>query len=280
MRRPAEASGTAEVGNPGLGRPMGHDSLLHRRNPTVKLGVLLVVTGALVAVLDPWTPLALLLLAGPAVTWAGALPWRVVLRAQAAFTPFALSVFLVNAVTRPGDVLLTAGALEVTGAGVAVGASLAWRTVLVGTLSTAFVLTTDGARLMTSLHQHARLGPQATFAVLAGYRMLEQLPERWTTIRQAQAARVPPGRRGRGRVRGAARAAFTLLVVTLRQSQRMAVSMELRALGSGPRTVHRPVALGRADALFTAVVLGACAAVVAASAGAGWLESFGAFSPP
>lgn len=268
------------MSGPGLGRALQHDSLLHRRNPTVKLAVLLVGTGALVAVLDPWTPLALLLLAGPAVAWAGALPWRRVLRAQAAFTPFALSILLVNAVTRPGFTLFAAGPFEVTDTGVAVGASLAWRTLLVGTLSTAFVLTTDGARLMTSLHQHARLGPQATFAVLAGYRMLEQLPERWTTIRQAQAARVPPGRRGRGRLRGTARAAFTLLVVTLRQSQRMAVSMELRALGSGPRTVHRPVPLDRADAVFAAVVLGAGAAVVTASAGAGWLESFGAFSPP
>lgn len=266
------------MSGPGLGRALAHDSLLHRRNPTVKLVVLLLVTGALVAVLDPWTPLALLLVAGPAVTLAGALPWRTVLRAQWAFTPFALSIFMVNAVTRPGRVLAEVAGLEITDVGVSVGASLGWRTVLVGTLSTAFVLTTDGARLMTSLHQHARLGPRVTFAVLAGYRMLEQLPERWSTIRQAQAARVPPTRRGHDRGRAAARAAFTLLVVTLRQSQRMAVAMETRALGAGPRTVHRPAPLGPADAVFAGVVLAACAAVVGLSAAAGWLASFGAFS--
>lgn len=285
------------MSGPGFGRPLAHDSVLHRRNPTVKLAVLLVVSTVLLAVVDPWTPLALWLLALVAVAWAGRIPWRLLLRAQLVFGPFALSILAVNCVTRDGPVVAAVGPFEVTGPGLAIGLSLMLRTLLVGTLSVAYVLTTDGARLMTSLHQHVRLGARPTYAVLAGYRMLEQLPERWTTIRLAQAAREPAradrrgsaptsGRRGRpGRAggrrlpaspRALARAAFTLLVVTLRQAERMAIAMETRGLGAGPRTVHAPVALDRRDAAFAAVTVGVCVAVIATAARLGVLASWGA----
>ena len=103
--------------------------------------------------------------------------------------------------------------------------------------------------------------------MLAGYRVLEDLPERWTTIRQAQSVRDPRLRRGTlPRDAGSlSRAAFTLLVVALRQGERMAIAMETRGLGSGPRTVHRPVALDRRDAVFAALVLGVCLLVVLVS---------------
>lgn len=263
-----------------FGRPRAGDSPLHRRNPTVKLAVLLVVTTGVVAVLDPWTPGALYLAALLAVRVGATLPWRVLLSAQLFFAPFAVSILVVNAVTRPGDPV-PIGPVRVTDVGLAVGMSLLLRTMLVGTLSTAFVLTTDAGRLMTSLHQHARLGARGTYAVVAGYRMLEQLPGLWATVRLAQGAR-DGRRRGTGPSRSPAalgRAAFTLLVVTLRQSERMAIAMETRGLGSGPRTVHRPVGLDGRDVAFAAVTIGSVAAVVAASAAAGLLTSWGAVAP-
>lgn len=289
------------MSGPGFGRPLAHDSALHRRNPTVKLAVLLAVSVVVLAVVDPWTPLVLWGLALVAVAWGGRIPWRLLLRAQLLFGPFALSILAVNCVTRDGPVVAAVGPFEVTGPGLTVGLSLLLRTLLVGTLSVAFVLTTDGTRLMTSLHQHLRLGARPTYAVLAGYRMLEQLPERWSTIRLAQAAREPargghrgpapgsgrPGgaradraRRGGGRrlpasPRALARAAFTLLVVTLRQAERMAVAMETRGLGAGPRTVHAPVALDRRDAAFAAATVGVCVAVIVGAARLGVLASWG-----
>jgi energy-coupling factor transporter transmembrane protein EcfT len=260
----------------GLGRALAHDSVLHRRNPTVKLAVLLVVSLLVLVPVDPWTPLVLLALAAPAVVHAGRIPWSALGRATLLLAPFAFSLLAVNAVTRDGPVVAEVLGLEVTRTGVQVGAALAARTVLVGTLAVAFTLTTDGARLMTSLHQHARLGARPTFAVLAGYRVLEDLPERWTTIRQAQSVRDPrlrPGALPRD-ARSLARAAFTLLVVALRQGERMAIAMETRGLGSGPRTVHRPVALDRRDAVFAGIVLGACLLVVLLSWRAGVLRTW------
>ncbi|MBO3083964.1 energy-coupling factor transporter transmembrane component T family protein [Cellulomonas fengjieae] len=260
----------------GLGQALPHDSVLHRRNPTVKLAVFLVVSLVLLVPVDPWTPLALLLLALPAVACAGRIPLPVLGRAALLFGPFACSLLAVNAVTRDGPVVADVAGLQATSTGLAIGVALALRTVLVGTLAVAFSLTTDGARLMTSLHQHARLGARPTFAVLAGYRVLEDLPQRWTTIRQAQSVRDPRHRAGRlpRDPASLARAAFALLVVALRQGERMAIAMETRGLGSGPRTVHRPVALDRRDAVFAVVVLSVCGLVVLASWRAGVLRTW------
>lgn len=262
---------------PALGRALPHDSLLHRRNPTVKLAVSFAVSLVLLVPVDPWTPGVLLLAALPAASLAGRLGVRAPLRALALFTPFALSVLAVNAVTRPGDVVVRVLGLDVTDTGLSVGASLALRTLLVGLLSVAFTLTTDAGRLMTSLHQHARLGPRATFAVLAGYRVLEQLPERWLTVRRAHAVRLPGRRPGTPLPRDAgslARAAFTVLVVSLRQGERLAIALEQRGLGSGPRTVARPVPLDRRDALLAVVVLGVVGLVMLASWRTGVLRTW------
>lgn len=257
-----------------LSRPLDHDSYLHRRNPTVKLAVLLVVSGVLLFVFDPWTPALLYLLILPGVRLGGRVPWRVLGAAHIPFVLFAVSLLSVNAVTRPGDVLWSAGPLEVTAQGISVGASLAVRTLVIGAGSIAFVLTTEGTRLMTSLHQHLRLSPRVTYAVLAGYRLLEQLPAEWHTIRMAQAVRVRG--RPRGRLPRSPRmltaAAFALFVTALRRGERIATALETRGLGLGPRTIYRPVRLDGYDAVFAIVVLGSCAAVYLLAAGLGWLR--------
>lgn len=263
---------------PVFGRPLAVDSYLHRRNPSVKFGVLLVISAALTAVFDPWTPAILYLVALPAVRHGAKVPWRTVSLAHIPFGFFALSLFMVNAVTRPGPPIAWVGPLDVSAVGVSVGTSLAVRTLLIGTLSVAFVLSTDGARLMASLHQHVRLSAGLTYAILAGYRLLEQLPEQWQTIRQAQAAREPhragaPRRLPRS-VRALRRAAFTTLVTTLRRGERMSIALETRGLGAGERTVFRPVALDRRDGVFALVTLGTVLAVITLSWQAGWLAGW------
>ncbi len=257
-----------------FGRALAHDSVLHRRNPTVKLVVLLAVSSALLVPVDVATPALVGLLLVPAAALAGRLPARTLATACAAFAPFAASLLAVNAVTRDGDVLARVAGLEVTRTGLVVGTSLAIRTLVVGALAVVFTATTDGPRLMTSLHQHARLPARVTYAILAGYRVLEGLPEAWTTIRRAQAVRDPSRRRGAPLPRdpaSLARAAFALLVGALRQGERLSVTLQLRGLGAGPRTVLRPVPLAAADAALALVALGACGLALLASWRAGWL---------
>ncbi|WP_165962779.1 energy-coupling factor transporter transmembrane component T family protein [Occultella glacieicola] len=275
-----------------FGRPLDVDSLLHRRDPAVKLALVLVTSAVVTGVFDPWTPTALYLIALPAVAVAGRIPPRTLARAHVPFALFGLSLFTVNALTRQGEVVGTLGPFDVTAPGLAIGASLAVRTLLIGTLSLGFVLTTDGARLMTSLHQHVRLSGAFAYAVLAGYRLLEQLPQQWQTIRQAQAMRRTraPGRGVQRRgsraphrpvalprsPRALTRAAFTLLVTTLRRGERMSIALETRGLGAGRRTIHDPARLTPGDAVLTGVVLAVVTLVLLVSRHAGLLAGWGA----
>ncbi|QOR71518.1 energy-coupling factor transporter transmembrane protein EcfT [Ruania alkalisoli] len=269
------------MSSPAFGRPLPADSLLHRRDPTVKVLVVLVVCLAITAVVDPVTPAALYLLAWPAAVLAGRIPPATLLRAHVPFVAFALSLLMVNAATRDGETIARLLAVDISAEGLTIGAGLAMRTLLIGIVSVTFVLTTDGARLMTSLHQHLRLSGRFAYAVLAGYRLLEQLPETWSTIRSAQAARDPRRRlqhTGRGpsaRPKALAQAAFALLVTSLRRGERMSIALETRGLGAGSRTIAAPSDLRWADAAVAFVALGVTAAVLLTSWRLGLLRGLG-----
>ena len=155
--------------------------------------------------------------------------------------------------------------------------SLAARTLLLGSLTIGFLLSTDGVALMTSLHRNARLGPQVTYAVLAGYRMLQEMPHEWATLRHARAVRAPLGRDGRPVVtaRQHAGAVFALLVVSVRKGERISQALESRGLGLHPRTTWRPVRVDGWDWVMVAGVLGGLGGVLALSAALGFLQGPG-----
>lgn len=253
------------------------DSPLGRRNPTVKIALVFAVSFAVLFVFDPLTPSLLYLLALIAVLVSTRLRPRTLAMAHLPFLAFALGVLLVNALTRPGEVLWEAGLLRVTAEGVTVGAALAMRTLLVGVLSIGFIVSTDPVALMTSLHQNARLSPRVTYAVLAGYRMLQEMPREWDTIRQAHAVRAQIREDGTlpRDVRAISSAAFTLLVVSVRKGERIAQALESRGLGLTPLSTWRPVRVHMADAMMAVAVLFVVTAVIVLSALTGQLEGYG-----
>ncbi|PZR55015.1 energy-coupling factor transporter transmembrane protein EcfT [Xylanimonas oleitrophica] len=239
-------------------------SWLERANPTVKMALLLVVSLATLFLLDVRVLLTLYLLGLVAAYGAARLDVRTLALAQVPFLLFAVGLVMVNAVSRPGEPLVEGSAVRVTVEGLVMGVALALRGMVIGVLTVAFLATTPPRDLMASLAQHARLSPRYAYSMLAGHRMLVAMPRRWATIRAAQAVRAPLGRDGRPRlgVRDFGRAAFTLLVGSVRASERIALAMESRGLSAGPRTVWRPVPVGRRDAVLAVVVLGTAVAVV------------------
>jgi energy-coupling factor transport system permease protein len=238
-------------------------TLLGRRNPSVKLALLFVVSAALLFVWDPVTPALLYLTAVPAVLVTTRIGVRRLAVAHVPFAAFALGLLVVNLVSRPVD------------EGLLIGSSLALRTLLIGVLSTAFVATTDPVDLMTSLRQHAHLSPRVTYALLAGYRMLQEMPREWETIRQAQAVRGPLRTDGTlpRDTTSLARASFALLVHSLRKGERVAQTLESRGLGLAPRTTWRQVPLSRADAVLVVVVLAAFASALGTTSALGMRSS-------
>lgn len=252
-------------------------SPLARRNPTVKLVVVFIVSLGLLFLLDPVSTWTLYALAVVGVFVGAKIPWRTLLLAQLPFIAFAFGVFWINVVSRPGDVLWEFGLLRVTVEGISMGAALAARALTIGALSVGFIYSTDAVRLMASLHQHARLPARVSYAVMSGYRLLEQLSREWTIIRHAQDVRAPLSAAGRPRRgwRSFLSAGFTLLITALRRGERVAESLESRGLGLHPRTIWRPVELGRADALFAVGVVLVLAAVICGAALAGVLRGPG-----
>lgn len=246
-------------------------SPLERRNPAVKLLLVVAVSVATLALLDPRTLAVLYLLGLVAARWGAGVGPRRLLLAQVPFWTFGVGVLLVNALSRPGDVLAAAGPLRVTDEGLAVGAALALRGCVIGVATVAFLASTPPRDLMVSLVRHARLSPRYAYALLAGHRMLAGLPRQWATIRAAQAVRAPLRRDGRPREgwRGLGRSAFALLVASVRASERVALALESRGLSAGPRTVWRPVPLGAGDGALAAGVLGVVVVAVAAGAWSG-----------
>lgn len=243
-------------------------SWLARRNPSVVLALLVALSVLTLFLLDPVT-LAVLWAVLAAGVLVGARPGlgRFLL-AQLPFVGFAIGLVTVNALARPGTELWPDLPVRVTAEGLSIGAALALRTMVIGVGSVALVLTVDPRRLMVSLVQHARLSPRVAYSLLAGYRLLGVLPQQWRTITRAHAVRAPLRERGRraGRPRTGprllARCAFTLLVTSIRSAERIAFALESRGLGSGPRTVWRPVALGWPDAALVAGLTAVIAAVL------------------
>ncbi|MFD6443859.1 energy-coupling factor transporter transmembrane component T family protein [Promicromonospora sp. NPDC060204] len=236
---------------------------LGRRNPTVKAAILLAASLATLGFLDPRPLLGLWALAVVAVGVAARVPPRTLVLGQVPFVVFGVGLVAVNGLSRPGTPLVSGAPVSVEG--LTVGVALALRGLVIGVLTIGFLASTPPRDLMVSLVQHARLSPRYAYPVLAGHRMLTAMPARWATIRAAQAVRAPL-RRGRPRfgLPDAGRAAFALLVTSIRSAERIALALESRGLGERPRTVWRPVPIGRADVVLVLVVLAAwvAAAVV------------------
>nr|WP_294693888.1 energy-coupling factor transporter transmembrane component T [uncultured Friedmanniella sp.] len=244
----------------------GSTPWLTRRNPTVKLALLFACSAVTLFLLDPLTLAVLYALAVVGVAIATRIGGRRLLAAHLPFVAFALGLVLVNALSRPGTEVLTWLPVRVTAEGLTVGLALALRTLVIGVLSIGFIVSTPPQLLMTSLTQHARLSPRLSYAMLAGYRLLHLLPQQWQTIRDAHAVRAPLDRRGRPVFgpRAFGRSAFTLLVVSIRAGERIALALESRGLGTDQRTTWRPVPLDRRDLFFVLGVITGVALVVMA----------------
>jgi energy-coupling factor transport system permease protein len=129
---------------------------------------------------------------------------------------------------------MTLGPIRLTVDAVAHGIALALRVVAIGCVGAVFALTTDPTRLADSLVQQARIPERFAYGALAAYGAIPRFGEDLATLRQARRIR---GLRGSWHPR----LLIGLLVLAIRHGDRMALSMDTRAFGSGPRTRYREV---------------------------------------
>jgi len=242
--------------------PAQLDSPLGRSSPVLKLAVALVWLVGL-ATTTAWSPpIALALVAVAAGLVAGRIPARDLGRAVAPLWLAAAGLAFFNTLFGAANAdpsattVAVIGPVRVTAEAVDGGIGLGLRVLAIGAIGAVFALTTDSTRLVDSLVQQARVPERFAFGALAAYGAIPRFARDLADLRAA--------RRMRG-LRGSwhPRILVGLLVLAIRHGDRLALAMDARAFGSGPRTRYREVRWGSLDAAVGAgavlVLLGALA---------------------
>jgi energy-coupling factor transport system permease protein len=233
--------------------PAQSESVLGRTNPLVKVGIAIVWLLGLGLTVDVRPPLLLLAVALIAGVTLGSIEPGVFRRRLAPFAIAAVGIALTNlvfSVHNPDPLateLFRIGPLRITAEAVAAAVGLGARIAAIVTVGAVFALTTDATRLVDSLVQLARVSPRFAYGALAAYQAVPRLAEDLTTIRGA--------RRLRGLREWHPRIAVGLLVRAIRHADQLAIAMDARGFGSGPRTTYRPVAWTQRDALVAILAL-------------------------
>ena len=239
-----------------LGSPLG------RTSPLAKLAVGMAWLVGLVTTTEAGPPLALAAIAAAAGLTLGRIPVRTLAQGAAPLLIAALSIGVFNTVFAAANVdpaaheVARIGPLRLTEEALAGGLGLASRIVAIAVVGVVFAATTDSTRLVDALVQHARLPERFGYGALAAYQAVPRLAEDLTTLREARRIR---GLRGSWHPR----LLVGLLVLAVRHADRLALAMDARGFGSGPRTHYRVVRWLPADTIVVAAGVAALLAVLA-----------------
>jgi energy-coupling factor transport system permease protein len=239
------------------------ESLLGRTSPLVKLGVATIWLVGLATTVDVRAGLFLAIAALISMPLLGGVPGERVLRRLAPLLLAALGIFVTNLlfsihnVDPSATAFVTIGPLRLTSEAVAAAAGLGARVLAIVAVGSAFTLTSDATGLADALVQQGTVSPRFAYGALAAYQAVPRLADDLGTIRAA--------RRVRGLREWHPRILLGLLVRAIRHADQLALAMDARAFGTGPRTTYRPLAWGPPD---VAVGVGGAILLVLALVGA------------
>ncbi|MDP5226735.1 MULTISPECIES: energy-coupling factor transporter transmembrane component T [Arthrobacter] len=233
--------------------------LLGRVNPLAKLGALVVITVALVWSID-WLSAGIAVLGELLVLPLAGLNLRTLwLRAW----PLVCGALLggwSTAVLAPdkGPLIFSVGIWTMGEHSLLLGVGFALRGLAIALPAVIMMACTEPTELADALAQLARLPHRFVLGTLAALRLVGLMVEEWQTIGMARRARGVGSSGGFLAGIGAKLGqSFGLLVQSIRRASRLAVTMEARGFGAGPRSWARPSRMVRADAwvLLGAVLL-------------------------
>jgi len=239
-------------------RPTGPSeaSLLGRTSPLVKLAVAIAWLTGMTLSLDPVPPLILALAAFVGGALLGAIRLRRMATWMAPLWIGALGIAAFNALFAAANAdpaaveAFRVGPGRVTEPALIAGLALGLRVLAIASVSAVFVLTTGPTRLADALVQQARLPARFAYGALAAYQAVPRLADDLSDLRAA--------RRTRG-LRGGwhPRVLLGLLVLAVRHADRLALAMDARAFGLGPRSAYREVRITLRDPAVLGLGLGA-----------------------
>lgn len=239
--------------------------MLDSFNPVARLaGALVVTTPLLISVDLVSATVALVLCTAVALAWGFRFTRLLPLCAIAPLAGVSMALY-----ARPeGHEYFSFGFAHITDNSLALAAAIMVRVIAVALPVLVLTDRLDPTDLGDGLAQVAHLPERFVVASVAGVRMLTLFRDDWASLNRARRAR---GIADQGRLRHTLTLSFGLLVAALRRGSTLAVAMEARGFGSGPRTWARRSQLHRRDAALIA----GCAVVAAISiAAAVWTGQF------
>lgn len=243
-------------------------SLLERSNPVTRVGASLIATIPLLASFDRVSAtiaialeLVLLIAGGVTLRTCARRMWPLLCIAPLG----ALSMLLYG---NPGGAIWWHwGLITISEQSAQLALAMALRVVAVGVPFVLLWLDIDPTDLADGMAQVVHLPARFVLGILASVRMVTLFRNDWRSLDQARRAR---GLGDTGAVRRYATMAFALLVFALRRASKLALAMEARGFGAGPRTWARASTVGKRDlvCLLAAALIPLIALVVAVRVGA------------
>jgi energy-coupling factor transport system permease protein len=222
-------------------------SVLGRTSPLVKLGIAVLW---LLGLATTTQPVPGFILAATALLGGLGLGGLTPARLSRPFLPILLAaggIALANLLfsqSNPDPAMaevLRLGPLRITAAAVSAAAGVGARVLAIASVGAVFTFTTDATRLVDALVQQGRVSPRFAYGALAAYRAVPGLAEDFATLRGA--------RRLRGLPAWHPWVLVGLLVRAIRHADQLALAMDARAFGTGPRSTYRPIHWGPLDAI-------------------------------
>lgn len=241
-------------------------SALGRTNAATKIVVATLQTLVFVVSLDWVTSSLGLVLLLAAMTAAGMRPWAVARKLWFIFAAAVLSGWATALMAeKSGRLLLDLGPWQVSTGSLDSGIAIMLRGCALALISVMFLASTDAHELGESLAQTFRLPARFVLSAVAAFRLMGLLAAEWQTLAAARRARGIGSRSALAAMTtGFAHQAFTLMVQALRRASRLAVTMEARGFGAGPRTWLNPPTYHRVDVVV--LILGLLIPVIAVGA--------------
>lgn len=234
------------------------DSFLHRRNPMIKLLLIVMMTVTVCLSYFPVLPVITFLLAFFTTWIAGKIPLKNLLRRLLLFIVvsalFMISMLVLRGLNDEPGIVLRLGIFCWTERDLVHSVSLGFRILALVTMSMGFVLTTRPRDLVLSLILQCRVSVIHGYAAMAAYRFLPELQAQVDSIHLAQEIRGIPWKKGLiSRFTSPFRVMLPLLCVAARRGERVACAMESRGLGrSEKRTYYKITEVTGSDWLFLA----------------------------
>jgi energy-coupling factor transport system permease protein len=241
---------------------------LQRRNPCIKLLVVIMSALSLTFIFDPLTPGVIFVITLLAGRFLGGLGLRAQLKPMWIFVIAGVAILLANVLFNKENsvspALFSVGSVKVTGPALWAAGSLWLRLLAFALLSLVFIKTTEPQHLILSLVHQLHLNHRVAYGTLAGYRMLPLFQSDYQTIRAAQRVRGVREAKGFLQVWSRTRRyAVPLLADAVRKAGRVATAMDARAFGAMPtRTYRQRMIVRRSDWVFLAVAVAILAVVV------------------